>query len=303
MPSVRGGVRPYVQLALAMVIVGSYIVMNKRITEVFPVALASELRLLIGGVLFLIVLAVRERRWPRLSKRDAGVLFVQSLLGVVLFSWFLLHGLRHTTAIESGILTSATPAVVGLLAVVLFREKMRASRALGILLALLGTLTINLFSVTSGTSNGAAGEASAWYGNWLVLAAVVGEAVFLTFGKLVSDRVSALARSTLLVVLGAVLFLPFAIPEALAFDWHSVTLLDWGLILYSGVIATFAAVPLMTASVAHIPSSSTAILSALMPVSAVAFSTLFLQEAFHWHHGLGIALVLLGIVTLARQDK
>lgn len=99
----------YLELTLAMAIVGSSVVVGKLLIASFPVFLGAGLRFAIASVILMPVLLVNEKEIPSLSRIDWLFLFLQTLTGVFLFSVFLLYGLKFTTAAESGIITSTTP--------------------------------------------------------------------------------------------------------------------------------------------------------------------------------------------------
>ena len=284
------------KIAAAMIIIGSFVVINKIITGIFPVFLASELRLALGAAILGVILYAKERKVPSFSRKDLGVLFVQSFIGVFLFSIFLLYGLRKTTALESGIITSLTPAVVGLISFVLLREKIERNRMIGIVLAVMGILVMNIYGNLTGTEQ----TASSLAGNALIICAVIGEAVFLTFSKFVSKQISALAISFMTSGIGALLFLPFAIMEAKEFAFSSVTTGQWMLVVYTGVGVTVLATILYNQGIRYVPASTAAILSALMPISAVVFSCIVLGESIHAYHVFGFACVLLGLRFLGK---
>lgn len=171
----------YVSLAAAMAIVGSSVVVGKLMVERIPVFLSSGLRFLLASIVLLTLLFCIEKGFPALTKKDVFVLLVQSFTGVFLFSICLLYGVQLTTGTESGILTSTTPMVIGILSFFLLREKIEKKTLIGILLAVCGVLTINLFGAGSqdGTPN-------ALFGNMLIIAAVIGEALFTLLAKLLS---------------------------------------------------------------------------------------------------------------------
>lgn len=141
----------YVSLAAAMAIVGSSVVVGKLMVERFPVFLSSGLRFLIASVVLLTLLFCIEKGLPALTKKDVLVLLVQSFTGVFLFSICLLYGVQYTTGTESGILTSTTPMVIGILSFFLLREKIEKKTLIGILLAVCGVMAINLFGAGAKT--------------------------------------------------------------------------------------------------------------------------------------------------------
>ncbi|WP_100408021.1 DMT family transporter [Bacillus solitudinis] len=288
-----------IQITLAMLIIGSFIVVNKVITERFPVFLASELRMIIGGVILVSLLFIYEKGFPKISKRDYKILFVQSFLGVFMFSVLLMYGLKLTTAVESGIITSITPAIVSLISFFLLKERLYRNQGIGIFFALLGALIINVVGVFSNIN----WTMDSLIGNVMILGAVVGEGVFVTFGRLVSSKVSPLLISTMTALFGAVLFLPLAIYEATQFSFSSVSSVDWLLILYTGVVVTVIAVVLMNQGVKKIPGNSTAVFTAVMPLSAVVFSYFFLSESVYWYHFVGILCIITGILFIAARDS
>nr|WP_027414750.1 DMT family transporter [Aneurinibacillus terranovensis] len=288
--------RAYIKMSVAMAIVGSFIVANKVITGVFPVFLASELRLSIGAVTLIFLLYIKEKRFPCISRRDLFLFIFQTFVGVFMFSIFMLYGLKFTTGIESGIITSTTPAVVGLISFFFLKERLTWNHVIGILCAVLGTMAINVVGAFSNTAHGA----HALFGNLLIFGAVVGEAIFFTFRKFVSKDLSALVISTVVSITGSLLFLPFAVYQAWKFDFSGVTVNDWLLILYCGVVVTALAVILMNQGIAVVPASSAAVFTAIMPISAVVLSCLFLHETFYWYHYVAIGCVLAGIVFIAK---
>ncbi|HYK73767.1 MAG TPA: DMT family transporter, partial [Pseudoneobacillus sp.] len=171
--------------------------------------------------------------------------FIQAFVGVFLFSIFLLLGSKYTSAIESGIITSLTPALVAIVSVFIFKERLISNQIIGIGIAIVGVLLISLFDLTGTVLL----TFYSLYGNLLILLAVMGEAIFVTFGKLVSKEISPLRVSTIVVTFGALLFLPFAISEALAFDFTKVNAKDLFLLIYSAVAVSVVAVVLINQSI------------------------------------------------------
>lgn len=285
----------YLKIIIAMCIVGAFVALNKVASATLPIFLFSELRLGIASLILTFILLKKEKRFPALSKRDTWVLFIQAFLGVFLFSIFLLLGSKYTSATESGIITSLTPALVAVVSVFVFKERLGIMQMLGIGMALVGALIINICGLTGNVS---------WtfytlIGNVLILLAVTGEAFFVTFGKLVSKEISPLAISTIVVTIGAILSLPFAVSEASTFDFSKITGGDVFLVIYSSVAVSVVAVLLINQSAKVLSGGSTAVFTAVMPVSAICVSYLLLGEKILWYHMIGIACVLCSILLVS----
>ena len=114
------------------------------------------------------------------------------------------------------------------------------------------------------------------------------EALFTIFGKVLSDRLSALAIATFVSVFGFVMFLPFAVYEALWFDFSQPTATDWMYIVYYGAVVTVIGFVLRYYGVSKVPASTSAVFTGVIAVSALFLSYLFLKEAFQWGHLLGV---------------
>ncbi|QHZ48332.1 DMT family transporter [Bacillus sp. NSP9.1] len=288
----------YISLALAMAIVGSSVVVGKLMVETIPVFLSSGLRFLIAAIVLVILLFCFEKGFPALTKKDVFVLLIQSFTGVFLFSICLLYGVGMTTGMESGIITSTTPMAVGILAFFLLKEKIEKRMALGIVLAVMGVMTINLFG-----AGGDGGNPHALLGNLLVAAAVVGEALFTLLAKMLSPHISALAISTFVSLFGFLFFLPFAAYEALSFDFSAPGIVDWSYVLYYALIVTVLAFYLWYSGVTKVPAGISGIFTSVLPVSAVALSGIILKEQFTFIHMLGVAFVIGGIfVTVLKKE-
>ncbi|MFX3632128.1 MAG: DMT family transporter [Candidatus Pristimantibacillus sp.] len=285
----------YIKIALAMAIVGSSVVVGKLVIASFPIYLASELRFVISTLILLPLLLRQGQRFPRIRPKDLLLLFLQALTGVFLFNVFMLNGLKLTTAIEAGIITSIIPAVVGLVAFLFLREKLSLNKGLGIFLAVLGVLFINLVG-------GVAGSNSSMLGNLLIVGAVICETLFITIGKSVTDRVTPLAISTMMSIFGLLLFLPMSIYEATRFDFSAVTAMDWVNILYFGIFVTVIAFLFMYQGLSKVPASTAGVLTSMIPISSIFLSFIILGEEVTWVHLLGVLFILIAIVLIARSS-
>lgn len=275
-----------------MAIVGSSVVAGKLIVSSFPIFLASELRFIVATIILIPTLLLREKRFPTIKYKDFILLFIQALTGVFLFNIFMLYGLKYTTAVQAGIITSTLPAVIGFASYLFLKEKLSSRKIVGIIMAVLGVLCINIVG-------GEAEKMNSLFGNLLIFGAVVGETLFITLGKSVSERMSPLSISTMMSILGVFMFLPFAIYEAKHFDFLSVGRWDWMNILYFGIVVTVLAFLLMYEGLSKVSASSAGVFTSILPVSAVLLSFIILKEEIFLSHLLGILLVMISICFIS----
>ena len=288
----------YVQMTLAMLLIGSLFVVSKVIVQSVPVFVASFLRQFLAFLALAAWLYVQKSTMPKIQRRDWGVLLIQGVVGIFLFSVFALYGLKYTNAIDANIITSTTPLSMMLIAVLLLGERLTMRRVSALLLALLGTLAINVL----GTHDSGMRQ-EVWFGNGLVVLAVLAEGVFFGFGKLLKSPISSTWLSLILTGIGSLFFLPFAVYSALSSGLSQVSALVWALVLYTGVALTAFGVVLMNRGLQQVPASNASIFTALMPVSGVVLSVIFLNEAFRWYHALGMLLVLAAMALVVFEKK
>lgn len=288
----------YVQMTVAMLLIGSLFVVSKVIVQTVPVFVASFLRQFLAFLALAAWLYAQKSPMPTIERRDWGVLLIQGVVGIFLFSIFALYGLKFTQAIDANIITSTTPLSMMLIAVLLLGERLTARRVGALALALLGTLAINVL----GTHESGARQ-SVWLGNTLVVLAVLAEGVFFGFGKLLRSPISSAWLSLILTAIGSALFLPFALYSVATAELTQVPWTTWLLVLYSGVALTAFGVVLMNRGLKQVPASSASIFTALMPVSGVILSVIFLREPFHWYHTLGMALVCAAMALVMSEKK
>ncbi len=273
-----------------MMFAGSSIVVGKILAVRAPVFLSAELSLVAALAVLLPLQLARRQELLRLTAREIKFMFLQALFGIVLFRVFTLYGLRFTSAIHAGIITSASPAVMAVFAALFLKEHLSWRRGLGIVLVIAGLCTINLYGLKMSSGTGFL------LGNLLVGAAVACEALLTIFRKSAGARTSSITNTTVLVALSLLLLAPFALLDLRAFRLAAIDSLGWLSLLYYGAVATVIAYILWGAGALRIPANQTGLATAVMPISAVVLSTLILKEELSWIHVAGCTAVVAGIV-------
>ena len=162
--------RGLIEVLCAMSIAGSTVVVGKLLSVRIPVFLAMELSLVAALVAILPAQIVHRRELRLLKGRELAYMFLQAFFGIVLFRALTLYGLRLTSAINAGVITSAAPAVMAVLAAVALRERIGTAGIAGVLLSVTGLLLVNLWGWSASTGAGYLA------GNLLVLGAMLCEA-------------------------------------------------------------------------------------------------------------------------------
>lgn len=288
----------YLFCALAMLGVGSTVVVSKAIAAGLPPFSATALRFAIAFPLFVLAMCWRRVRWPRLDRRDALLVIAQAGAGSVGYTVLLISGMRLASAADAGVIAGTLPAVSAGVAMLALGERPAPALLGAIVLATAGVLvcTVRIDSFDASDAFAAPHAGGSPLGNALVFAAVVCEALFILLNRKLRTPVAPLPLSALMCGIGfAVALVPacFEKPWNLPLDASALR----G-VLYYALVPTVLGFVLWYAGAARISGAEAGLTTALVPVSAVAFAALVLREPVGAAQLAGVACVL-GAVLLA----
>ncbi|MCD8493349.1 MAG: DMT family transporter [Geovibrio sp.] len=277
----------HLYLASAMFIVGSSITAGRFIAVNTPVNLSMFLRFAVGSAVLYLFMLLRKERPASLSAENVFLICLQALLGSVLFNVFLLRGLQTVSAVASGIISGFTPVMITVLAFVLLREKADKMKIAAACTATAGIIVAN-------TESGRLEADSA--GLLFVFAAVLCESLFLIMRRLIRTNIPTVSLSFYLSIAGMFFF---AFPAAK--EMAPLTLKEYAVIGYYGIFITAAAYLLWLEGIKHVQASAASAYTAIMPVSAVLTSVLFLGEPLFFRHLAGLILVSAAIILTGKK--
>jgi drug/metabolite transporter (DMT)-like permease len=288
----------YFVLFLAQMVLGINVVTTKYLIALYPMFLLLTFRFFISSILLLAALVLSKTpftdpRHPdgKLNANDWFLGVLQGVFAAFLFNLFFVWGLQHTTATAAGIVSSALPALIALFAVWFLKEKMTVAKSISLLLASLGILIINLdYSSTSTIS------AHSYFGDFLVLLAMVPEAWYSILSRKLSNRMTPLAAALIANFVGFITLLPCAIVEGpLDFSIFSEAQ-DCGLLMLGATCSLF----FFWAwgwGLSFITAATAAIFGGVLPVSISILAVGFLGETLCWYDIVGICLVCISLIV------
>jgi drug/metabolite transporter (DMT)-like permease len=243
---------------------------------------------------------------PPLSARTQAWLFLESLLGNVLFSVFMLYGMRLTTAVSAGIIMALIPAVVALLSAVFLRERISRQTAWGIALAVGGVALyslskIELFNQSNQASDSVFITNSFWLGNGLIVCAVVCEAAYAVIGKHLTGAIGPQRIASLINLWGWALSTPLGLWAAWSFDFSAVSSGLWLLLVFYGLAASVWTVWLWMTGLKHVPANRAGVFTVMLPLSTALTGVWVLGERLDFLHMLAFAVALAGVVLATAQ--
>ncbi len=229
---------------------------------------------------------------------DCFRLFGQALFGIFLFRLFLLTGLTHTSSVEAGILTGATPAITAILATAVLKEAPDIRKVSGILLTVLGVLLIQgLLSAGSGFTP------DHLPGNALVLCAAGCESAFNVLSRFSAapgrrEPVHPLVQTALVSAVALALSIVPALYESPVSRLAAIGAREWVALAWYGVFVTALAFVFWYAGIKRSSAFTAAAFSGMMPFSSLILSVLVLGEQANPRQWLGGLMVVSGMVLI-----
>ncbi len=280
----------YLLLTLTMLFWAGNSIVGRGVRDLVPPGALVFWRWLLG---FLIVLPFA---WPYL-KRDRAVLAAKwpimlllGLLGGAAFNTLLYSGLQYTEALNSLLIQSAQPPFILLATFLLFRERAGLARIAGMLLSVVGVLAVlsrgDLHLLLGLRFNP---------GDTLILLAVL---LWVLYSVLLRFRpaVHPLSFLAATAAIGWIAVLPLYLVE-LAGGRHIVPVpASFAALAYVAIFPSLIAYAFYNRGIELIGPGRAGIFLNLMPVFGALLAVGFLGETLTLAHGLGIALIGLGIL-------
>jgi drug/metabolite transporter (DMT)-like permease len=287
--------RPYLLLTLAALFwSGNFILGRAFHNEIPPVAL-SFWRWVGAALLVTVPSLPHMRRDHQVLLQNWRSILLLATLGIAAFNTLAYSGLQYTEAINAFLLQSLMPVLIVLLSFLLFSEKVTKFQSAGILVSLCGAVLI----IARGDADILL-SLSVNRGDLLVFAAIVcyaGYTVMLRKRPLVHP----LAFIATIFWLGSLIILPFYLWETqtvAAFELNPANLMVIGYVMVFPSIISYLC---YNRGVELVGANRAGLFIHLMPVFGSLMAVAFLDEIFHWYHGLGIMLIGAGIYLATRK--
>ncbi len=220
-----------------------------------------------------------------------------ALVGVAANQFFFMLGLRYTTPGSSSLLYACTPLVVLLMAVYMLRtEKLSFQKIAGTLVALIG---VGLVFFEKGFSL----SSDHLLGNFYTVIAVCLWSFYLAYSRRILLRLPALQTSAIIMMLGALMYMPIGIWFLPAFDASTIPANGWYGLMYIVVVNSVASYLLISFALSKIPASQTSIYMNLQPVAATLFSVLIIGAPLSGMFVVGGVITLLGVYTVTAARR
>lgn len=226
-----------------------------------------------------------------LSRRELGLLAgAGAFLGLHFVTW--ITSLSHTTVASSVVLVTTGPVFVALGSWLLLGERPGLRTALGIGLALLGSVAISWSDLGRGGSQ--------WLGNLLAIAGAVMMAGYLMIGRRARASRSLVAYSGLVYALAALTLLLLAGLSGQPLLGFSPRAYLW--VLLMALVSQLVGHSVLNWALRHISATYVAMVTMAEPIGSGILALLLFREAVPVSTVVGGALILAGIYVASRRE-
>ena len=291
-------VSPYILLVLTNLFWAGNFVVGRAVHDVIPPAGLAFWRWAVA-LLVLAPFAVGavRRDWP-IIRRHWPILVLMGLLSVCAFSTLLYTGLTKTTATNALLLNSAVPVLIVIVGWLSTGERVTSVQAAGIAVSLLGVTTVVFKGRWDGVRSLEFGVGDLW-----VTLAVIVWAAYTVLLRRRPANIDMRAFLAVTITSGVIATLPLYLLEISAGAPTNFTLASVSGILYMGVFPSLLSHAFWNRAVSEIGANRSGLFVHLTPVFGTLLAILFLGETLQAYHVLGMALILVGIMTTTRARR
>ncbi|MDF1828136.1 MAG: DMT family transporter [Legionellaceae bacterium] len=286
-------------LVLAQSMVAANIVSSKILVASVPVPILLCIRFSLASLmLFPLHWLTKSRKTPlreyfsTLSKKDYAFLLGQAVCAGSLFNFLMFFGLKFTDANLAGIITSALPAIIAMMAWLMLNEKFSAKKLVCVAFATLG------LGIIAADKLGSPSMAHSFFGDFIVFAALFPEALYYILCKLHPNRLPVFLIATIMNGINAVIFLIVVACSPLHISGISPQ--NWIILVLSACSSGLFYIFWLYGS-KHVDGMMASLSTAIMPVVTVLLAWIILKENLSMIECAGMALVILSIMAYAKK--
>lgn len=234
----------------------------------------------------------------KIDRSDWWRIIVCAIMGMVINMLAFFKGLQLSTPINSAVLVTITPIIVVVLSALFIKEKITLTKGLGILLGLIGAVTLILFGaeIRSDAPNIPLGNFlfvvnATFYGSYLILV------------KKLIEKYHPLVLLKWLFTVAVFVNFPLTFSEVLAIEWSALPLNIIGAIIFVVLGTTFGTYLLNAFALTQLKASTIGAFVYMQPLVGVLFALFAGKDQLTGIKLLAMTLVLLGVYLASKKIK
>lgn len=249
----------------------------------------------VGGSVILFWLLSFFGPKEKIARTDYPRIAAAALFGVAFNMLTFFKGLSYTSPIMGAVLMVTTPMIVLVLSALLMKERMKTSKILGIVLGLIGTVTLILYGKS------VVNASNATLGNLLVFVNAVSYGFYLIIVKKLMDKYNAFTFVKWIYTFGFLMVLPFGWSEFQAIAWPTLGIDILWKIGFVVVFSTFLTYLLNLVSMRELKPTTVAVFIYLQPLFATIFAVSLGKDDVNLIKLLSAGLIFAGVYLVTRK--
>ncbi len=280
----------YIKLILTAVFWGGTFIAGKIVAQDVPPFSAAFLRFAIASAFLVLITWRVEGKLPRIERYLVLPIFLLGLTGVFAYNVFFFKGLQSIDAGRAALIIALNPVIISLLSSILFKEELTPIKIIGILLSVVGAMTVISRGNPLHLFQGHLG-----WGELNIFGCVLSWVSFSLIGKSVLGKISPLVSICYSSLAGtATLIIPATLEGLWAFlpAYSDIT---WLGLFYLGFFGTVLGFVWYYEGIKKIGPTKAGLFINVVPLSAVVLAFFLLNEPLTLSLLVGAILVSTGI--------
>ncbi len=241
-----------------------------------------------AGAMFLFWFISLFTRKEHVPSKDILLLFFASSFALVLNQMPFIVGLSMTSSIDASIIVTLVPVISMLLAAIFIKEPITLKKVTGVIIGASGALIL-ILNQEQRTGNGN------FWGNLLVLSAVLSYSLYLTLFKNLITRYTPVTLMKWMFLFASILCFPFCYKPLINTDYTGLPADAYLRIAYVVVAATFITYFLIPIGQKALRPTTVSMYNYVQPIVTALAAIALSMDVFSWDKGVSAILVFIGV--------
>ncbi len=249
------------------------------------------LRVFFATLLFFLMRFLYKVSFQKMERKDVFRFFLLGLFGVAINQLLFFEGLSLTSNINAALIMTSNPVMVVLIAGILISERITMVRLIGILLGVIGAVSLITMSQNHGVGS--------FSGDLMIFINAASYAVFIVMVKPMMKKYDPWFVLSWTFFFGLLIVTPFGLTDVLAIQWQAFDLIHWSAIIFVIFFTTFLAYLLNTLALNELSPAIVSYYIYLQPIFATLITLYIMHEPIKWIHAFACVLIFTGVYLVS----
>ena len=279
--------RLYFLLAWMVIFWAVNYVVGKVALREFPSLLLACLRTQVAALAILPIYWLRRSPVSPMKPNEFGRVALIGFFGLILNQVLFVVALARTSVAHTALGVACAPILVLLLAAAIGQERITLRKGLGMLIAAIGVLILQIFKESKSTATLA--------GDGYILLFACAFAFYSVKGKEITRQFGSLTVNTIAYVTGAIVVVPVTIWAGWDFDYSRTSAAAWTSLLFMAIFPAVLASLIYYHALTYLPASRVSGVLYLQPLLATLLAAVTIGEPVGISLAIGGILILIGV--------